>query len=398
MSARSLSLSMEGPFSQETVTYIASEIRSDFERPANIAFVFASGEYLSHIDEITETLRIDGHIMNVIFCSTESFICDAKEHESKSGFSLLVIAEPLGEKSIEMAFVSAENPESIYSVDLDAPRPLSFETFAHSKALGECLAFVDPHHFPTSDWLQTWGNYTLNAPVTGGLTASLSGYKNLGVFLNGRKMEGALLVRLYNKLKIVSVVSRGYRSLGEPLTVTRADNNIVYTLGARPAYEALESVFSSLSEKEKNLAGRNLLAGLALSEYIDDFKSGDFLSGNIIGADPHSGGVALGCFPRVGQTLQYQYLDPVTAENDLQKAFSEAAQLTESPLASLLFVCNCRGKKFFGQKNVDAGALVKHFGLHPTAGLFCDGEIGPIHGINSVSAHSAVAALIIETE
>ena len=49
--------------------------------------------------------------------------------------------------------------------------------------------------------------------------------------------------------------------------VTRAESNVVYSLGARPAYEALESAFEALADNEKATARGNLFAGLAARRY-----------------------------------------------------------------------------------------------------------------------------------
>ena len=88
-------------------------------------------------------------------------------------------------------------------------------------------------------------------------------------------------------LRVMAIVSQGCRPIGEPLTVTRAESNVIYSLGARPAYEALESAFEGLSDGEKAGAKGNLFAGIAGTEDVEDFKPGHFLIRNILGADPN---------------------------------------------------------------------------------------------------------------
>jgi len=66
----------------------------------------------------------------------------------------------------------------------------------------------------------------------------------------------------------------------------------------------------------------NLFLGLAVSEYIEDFKQGDFLSRNILGADSaESAHLLWGAYPRVGQTVQFQLRDSKSAREDLILAF-----------------------------------------------------------------------------
>lgn len=398
MSELAYSFLFKGAYTRDVVSAMAESVHDALDRPARVAFIFATSDYLPYVEELTDIFRIDGHILNVVVCTAGGIIGGAEEYESGSGFSLLAVVEPQGEKSAEFAFVSSEQPDRVWPVDSDDSEGVLLKSFVKECSAGAWLIFADPFVFLSEDWLQSWNACAPETPLVGGLVSGSADAESVGVFLNGRRIEGALLVGLHNKLRLVPAVSQGCRSIGEPLTVTRADSNVVYSLGSHPAYEALESAFETLTDEEKNFARGNLLAGLASSEYVEDFKSGDFLIRSILGADPNSGAVAIGAFPRVGQTMQYQYRDPVVASQDIDKAFSEAAKGIGKPLASLIFACNERGENFFSRKNVDAAALERHFGPHPVAGLFCNGEIGPIRGVNSVNTYSAAAALIIEME
>ena len=224
----------------------------------------------------------------------------------------------------------------------------------------------------------------------GGLASGSNDGEGVGVFHNGRLFD-AVLVSVTG-LRLMSIVSQGCRPIGEPLTVTRAESNVIYSLGARPAYEALESAFEGLTEGEKAGAKGNLFAGLAGTEYVEDFKPGDFLIRNILGADPNSGAVAIGGFPRVGQTLQYQLRDRNAADAEWRAVLrGAAAESGRSPLASLLFACSGRGSRLFGSKSHDAGLLA-------SAGFFCNGEIGPLGGRNYIHSYSATGALFFDEE
>ncbi len=113
-------------------------------------------------------------------------------------------------------------------------------------------------------------------------------------------------------MKVLPLVSQGCRPIGEPLTVTKAESNVVYSLGARPAYEALESAFEGLSDGEKAVAKGNLFAGLAWHGICRGLQTGRFLIRNILGADPNSGAVVIGGFPAVGQTFAISDPAPAT--------------------------------------------------------------------------------------
>ena len=140
-------------------------------------------------------------------------------------------------------------------------------------------------------------------------------------------MPGGVALALEGDVAVHAVVSQGCKPIGEPLTVTQAERNVLLTLGSRPAYEVLSDVYKELSDAEREQARGHLFAGLAVSEYLEEYKRGDFLVRNIIGADPKSGAVAINALPRVGQTLQYQLRDSRMASEELRRLLREQAAI-----------------------------------------------------------------------
>jgi small ligand-binding sensory domain FIST len=253
---------------------------------------------------------------------------------------------------------------------------------------------ANPFAFDIETWLRRWNRQFPGIPTLGGL-ASGGSEEDTIVFINERIVEAAALP-LVGRTGLVPVISQGCRPIGEPLTVTRADHNIIYALGSEPAYSVLESAFETLSDEEKSNARGNLFAGLAGNEYLDHFESGDFLIKNILGADPNSGAVVIGGMPRVGQTLQYQIRDRRAALEDLRRAFEPAQEVADRAFGALLFSCLGRGSSFFGKKDQDAVMLSEALGGKPIAGFFCNGEIAPVAGLNALHGNSAAAAVLIE--
>ena len=64
--------------------------------------------------------------------------------------------------------------------------------------------------------------------------------------------------------------------------------------------------------------------------------------------------------------------------------------------ASLLFACTGRGRGLFRAPDHDAGVLSEIFGPLPSAGFFCNGEIGPVGAHNHVHGYTASVALLCE--
>ena len=208
--------------------------------------------------------------------------------------------------------------------------------------------------------------------------------------------SAALLVHLSGGVRLEGVVSQGCRPIGKPYTITEVDDNVLVTIGQQQAYDILEQAYETLEDGEQESARGNIFAGLAVNEYVDEFKRGDFLVRNIIGGDSTAGVLALGAWPRVGQTLQFQLRDSEAADEDFRVQCAGAQTEFGQPFAFLLFTCSGRGLRMFGSPNHDAGILEDMFGKVPTSGFFCSGEIGPVGGTSFVHGYTAVALFLLD--
>jgi small ligand-binding sensory domain FIST len=329
---------------------------------------------------------VDGHVLELVGCTGNGLTHDALEQEGGSGFSLLALHASDTEISVHElpnALVESATGSAFWKQRIPAAE--------------SWLLLTNPFGFGVDDWLAEWNPAFPGTPTIGGLASGGREPETIAVFHNGRVIEGGVLVGFKGALRVVSAVSQGCRPIGEPLPVTKAEDNIIFSLGSRPAYQALESAFQSLSETERSHAQGNLFAGIASSEYVEDFRSGDFLIRNIIGADPDSGAVVIGGIPRIGQTVQYQLRDRQAAHADLRRVLRRAASEAGRPVASLLFCCMGRGSSFFGKPNHDATMLEEVLGPHSSAGFFGNGEIGPVAGRSCVHSYAASCAFFVES-
>lgn len=380
MAKKSASVHRRGEFSPKSVAEAAAELKSTLDQPAQMAFAFVSADYLPHLEEFSEIVRVDGRVTELAGATGWGIITDGVEMEEQSGFCLLALADP--KTQFEPSVITQQSPgsASIHGTGL-APE--------------SSIVLANPFVLDVETWLAGWNSAWPGVPCIGGLASASGQPDDCAVFYNGRVVEG-LAVKISGGLKVQPMVSQGCRPIGEPLTVTRAESNVVYSLGARPAYEALESAFETLADNEKATARGNLFAGLAGNEYVEDFKSGDFLIRNIIGADPQTGAVVIGGIPRIGQTLQYQLRDRRSADSELRAVMRAAAAECGRPLASLVFACTGRGTRLFGSKSHDATLMESAFGVHPVAGLFCNGEIAPLGGKSYIHSYTLSCALFVD--
>jgi len=175
------------------------------------------------------------------------------------------------------------------------------------------------------------------------------------------------------------------------------NRHVVQTIGQRPALEVLTDTIKSLGPEMQQRAQRNLLVGLVMDEYRDEFHRGDFLIRNLVGADPNSGSIAISAHPEIGQTIQFQLRDARAADDELKEMLERTREgLGDTvPLAAVLCSCNGRGAGLFGESHHDAAMLREELGLDNIAGFFCNGEIGPVGGKTYIHGFTASIGLIV---
>ena len=372
------------PYDETRVRRTAEEMRAELGAAPTLALAFLSTGYAAHLEEFQEVVAVHGQAAVLCGCTGSGLIGTASEAEMTEGFSLLFLQLP--DANVRAAPLAQADVETS---DGDA-----FWRTKAGHAPAAWLTFANPFRFDADTWLREWNNAYRGVPVLGGLASGARGDEDVTVFGPTIGQSSDAVAIALDGVRLETVVSQGCRPIGEPLPVTRADEHLLLELGSRPAYQVLEQAFNTLADADKQRARGNLFAGLAVDEYKEQFGRGDFLVRNILGADPASGAVVVGAHPRTGQTLQYQLRDAASADEELQTLLAPFAARQEKPAASLLFCCNGRGKNLFGAPDHDAKAVVHALGAAPSAGFFCNGEIGPVGGSNFLHGYTASIGLI----
>jgi small ligand-binding sensory domain FIST len=375
-----------GEFRESAVITAAEQALAECGGQPSCGFLFLSASWLPQIHEALDLVRLHGRIPLLIGSVGGGLIGRSQEAEDVAGMSLLLVRLP--QTKLTPVVISSEQIE-----ESTGPGYWHMESGLGPDDVDSWIVLANPFAPDLERWLAEWNVAFPDAPSIGGLSSGSTGNGENSLLLGGKPIDAAVLALAVKGGKVRTIVSQGCKPVGEPFTITHAEDNLVYALGSRPAYQVLSETFNGLSADEKERARGNLFAGLAASEYVADLKRGDFLVRNLLGADPQTGAVAIGAHARAGQTLQYQLRDKITAHADLV----ELAKINElrgcDPFASLVFSCNGRGHRFFGVPNHDAATLTEIFGPVPSAGLFCNGEIGPIGKSSYLHGYTASIAL-----
>ena len=182
--------------------------------------------------------------------------------------------------------------------------------------------------------------------------------------------------------------------MGETLLVTKAEEQVIHTLGGKPALEMAQNMLEDLTpEEQEQVQNGALYLGIVTNEYQDTFGSGDFLVRSVLGADPETGALVIGEDIRAGQTVQFHVRDAQTADEDLRLLMTRAATNDAAPLGGLVFSCNGRGLRLFDLPNHDVRGVLEAVPETPIAGFFAAGELGPIGGRSHL--HGQTASIVL---
>ena len=359
------------------------------EEQVDLAVIFASAEYEAGLSEMIAQAQQALKARVLIGCSGQGIIGPSKEVEGEPALAIMALSLP----------EAVLTPLHLTQGDLEACESAEDTRRLTEVPQGEARAwflFADPFTIDAESLLDTFSAAYPGTPLMGGMASGNPQVRRTQLFLNGRVLEdGAVALALGGPLSIRSIVSQGCNPIGRPWTITGAEGQIIASIAGRPALDVLMETLNELPSDQQQRARSNLLVGLAMDEYRDDFGRGDFLIRNLLGADRERGAIAVSASPREGQTIQFQLRDAAAADEDL-RLLLEAEKATlqgEESLAALLWSCNGRGVGLFGAPDHDAKAVAEILGSIPLAGFFCNGEIGPVGSKNFLHGFTASMAL-----
>ncbi|MCL5096239.1 MAG: FIST C-terminal domain-containing protein [Candidatus Omnitrophica bacterium] len=382
-----------GKFDEAALQSWAEELRARLAASRiALGLVYMSPRFFPHAQTVLEILRVHAQIPLLLGSSSTGLIFGDQEEEDSSGLVLGLYTLP-GAQLLACHFTQSQLEES------NGPSYWHAETGVLPGQCNGWLAFVDPFHLNTEGWLNAWNQAYPGCPILGGLASGDPSEQRTQLYLNGEVYEtGGVGVAFSGEIQLAHVIAQGCIPIGETWTITKADRNLIYEIGNRPAYKVLADTYNSLSIEDQKKTRGNLFIGLVVNEYLEEFRQGDFLIRNLLGADARSGVLAVGAFPRQGQTIQFQRRDAAAATLELTALLKETgAGLSGATLqGGCLCCCNGRGQRLFGMPHHDASLVQRTLAVPGLVGLFCNGEIGPVGKQNFLHGYTASLALFVK--
>ena len=236
-----------GPFDEAVVRNTAVQLRQELSGKPTFGMVFVTPDYADKAADLLEIVRVYGHVPTLIGCSGTGIVGQSLEQEEGSGFSLMLVSLPGGEaKSLCFTQDMAEATNS--------PADWHARMGVKPADVKAWLVFLNPFSLNVEIWLKQWNAAYPHIPVFGGMAGGFTGDPEAWVFCDDRVVPGGVAIALTGDIAVHSVVSQGCKPIGEPLTVTQAEKNVLLTLGSRPAYEVLSDVYKELTDTEREQA------------------------------------------------------------------------------------------------------------------------------------------------
>ena len=350
----------------------------------HLAFVFFSPHHSQKAELIARMIKEELSIEVCLGCSGEGVIADAEEIETAPALTLWVGCLPhVRLTPLRLAFSQIHDQIQMPGWPDTTAEPSTF------------ILLADPFTTPVHDVLSVMTERYPNGRAVGGLAGGGRGPGDNYLLKNGEVFDsGVVGVQLSGPIEIRTVISQGCCPIGERYVVTRAEQNMVFELGGKPALNRLQEVFETLEGDGRRNAHRALHIGIAIDEHRSRFERGDFLVRNLVGADQQAGAIAIGDVVQEGQTVQFQLRDAKSASDDLHVLLAaDRSKHQNPPLGALLFSCCGRGEGLFGHTHHDSRVVQERLGPIPVAGFFAQGEIGPVAGKNFLHGYTASVAL-----
>lgn len=362
--------------------------------PPDVAFVFFSGHHRANAVALVEAVAETLLPRHWIGCSGGGIIGDGREIEERPGLSITAGCLP-GVEARAFRLDETDLP------DPDAP-PRAWEAALGVQAVErpQFILLADPFSFPADDLVSGLDYAFPSSAKAGGLASAADRPGQNVLVVDGDVLrEGAIGLALTGAIVVDTIVAQGCRAIGEPMRVTRAQDNLIVELDGRPPLEVLRDLLPRLSDRDQRLARSALFLGVSTEPLEDDPGPDAYLIRNILGVSPDNGALAVGDEPRAGQSVRFHLRDALASAEDLDQHMVRYAQrLLDAPgdprpAGALLFSCLGRGQNLYGRPDHDTDLFREKVGDVPLGGFFANGEIGSVGGTTHLHGFTSSFAL-----
>jgi small ligand-binding sensory domain FIST len=359
---------------------------------ADVALVFFTVDYVPQAAALTRTLVGVTNTERVVGCSGVGVLSGEGEIDEGPGVVVAALAsdsiqaqpflyQPLRDRDRQMGPWLAQTqtvalPESKLLVLF--PDTYNNQPGALVGGIEDCLGFLP----------------VVGAGCSENGTAGKT-YQLRGAQMTTNAVAGLLLGGAFE----MSVgVTQGCQPVTEPMTVTKAEKNLLFEINQRPAFEVFAEAIGAPLLADLRRALAYVFVGVPARRERNTVEPGGYLVRNIVGIEPQKGILAIADEIWEGEQIIFTLRDGQRAREDLTQMLQRQGVWLggQKPQLGLYFNCCARGRSLYGIPGIDTAYIHNALGDFPLIGFCGNFELGPLGGENHLLAYTGVLALIRE--
>ena len=359
---------------------------------ADLAMIFFSSDHAPHWRDLVSSLIKSVGTDCVFGCSGAGVLTGENELEGSGAVAVLAIA-----------------------ADEIVGRPFIFEPLRGNEenlgnSFGEFLAkgqdknslmilLPDTYNGNPQSLLQTMANRAGFYPVVGAGTTE-NGSAGATFQLCGDKVASNSVAGVYlsGQFNFHIDITQGCQPISEPMTITKAEGNLIYEINDRPAIEVFAKLLKGPLAEDLRRALMVLFVGLPSDREDNSVAAGKYLVRNIVGLDAERGSLGVANYVSEGETMIFAMRDGQRAREDLEQMLRRQIERLNGrkPAFGIYFNCCARGSSLYGIPGIDSAYIRQGLGEFPLIGMFGGYELAPLGRANHLFAYTGVLALITE--
>ena len=361
---------------------------------ADFVLIFSTVDHLANWQTLTAAVQRAAGTDQVVGSSAAGVLTGEGEIEGSAGLAVMVLASD-SIQARPFLFRPLREREGQIGAELG--------NAARAGAAEESLlvAFPDPYNGRPQRLFEGIAAAAGFVPVVGagssengsqGMTFQLCGDKIANNALSGFALSGAFATSIG--------ITQGCRPVSDPMTITKAEGNLIFEIDNRPAFEIFARVIKGPLLENLQRALAYVFVGLPADTRRNSVGAGEYLVRNIAGLDPQKGILAVGEEVFEGERMIFTLRDGERAREDLGQMLQRQTQSLggKAPGFGLYFNCCARGRSLYGIDGIDSAYIRQALGDVPLIGMFGSFEIGPLGEKNHLLAYTGVLMLITEKE
>lgn len=227
----------------------------------------------------------------------------------------------------------------------------------------------DPFYQKTQNLIEDIQSQVKECFLVGGLTSSRDNQYQVSDEVYSGGVSG---VFFSENIAVLTNLSQGCSPIGMKRTITRAKDNVVYSLNNEPALDVLMQDVNVTGSSELKQRAGEIFTGLC----IPGSDKSDYTVRNLVGIDFEQKLFAINDYLTEYQEMMFCERNKQTAVDDMQHMLDKiSSRLKEKPKGGIYVSCLGRGREQFGKNSEEIKMIHNTLGDFPLTGFFANGEI-----------------------